>query len=210
MIYFLFFGLHRQPALLIALFFACCFVFTGCVRVPAPSPDPTYRTPSDLSGGKITGFKPEPGLENDPAAKAMLLACQQLPITSHSARSADLVITTGQFGTVPIHAMVVGDRVLMLPLDFITMGLNHALTVRGDFAPENSIGAITLIPGSKIAIVGKKQVLLRDPVLSVSTKDLVMNWADMQTLFHERDRQIGRSAFIQSFKIIYDLRDYHR
>ncbi len=218
--------------LLLTLLLLCA----GCRSGPDPS---AFNTPPTdayaLSGGKITHFTPTPGLPSSPADKAMLLACRQLPITSHTARGAFLVVTAGQFGRVPINALVVGDKVLMLPGDFITMGMSHGLGFARPYRPgavsltPNStaelagapntemvmepgpgVGNVILIEDSKTALVGHKQMTLHDPVLSVETKDLVMNWADMLTLFKERDRQRHQPPFIRDVKIIYDLKDYHR
>ena len=179
-----------------------------------PCPNSMSGTPSTdayaLSGGKITRFTTTPGLRNSPSDKAMLLACRQLILPSHTARSAFLVVTAGQFGRVPISALCVGNKTLMLPGDFITMGMNHGLGLQGMTGAEHGVGSIVLVPNSNIAYVGQKEMKLHDPVLSVATKDLVMNWVDMLSLLKERDQQRHQPPFIRSVQIIYDIQDYHR
>lgn len=111
------------------------FVLAGCQGKRALTQYDTPAPPIDayaLSGGKITNFIPTPGLLDSSSDKDMLLACRQLPITAHTARSPALVITAGQFGRVPINALVVGKQVLVLPTDLVTMGLRSSGYSRGD------------------------------------------------------------------------------
>ena len=198
--------------LLLAFSLAFCFGLPGC-RSSGPDPSAFNTPPTDayaLSGGKITRFTPMPGLPGSSTDKAMLLACRQLPLTSHTARSAFLVVTAGQFGRVPISGLVVGNQVFMLPGDFVTMGMDHGLGFSHESAPERGVGGIMLTSGSRIATVGQKRMVLHDPVLFVANEGSVMNWADLLALFQERDRQRHQPPFIRNVQIIYDLRDYHR
>jgi hypothetical protein len=202
---------RARQAILATTLLTFSLVLPGCNSRPLPG---TFNAPPldayALSGGKIKHFQGMPFLPADPAAKAMLLACRQLPIHTDKARSAILVVTAGQFGKSPLHAMVAGNRILMLPGDFITMGMDHGLSYYKVFAPNYTTGNITLIPGSEMALVGHKKIFLHDPVLSVITKDLVMNWTDMTDLLRERDRQCHQSPFIRNVQIIYDIKDYRR
>ena len=199
-----------RPAASATMLLALSLITGGCSnpRIVKTAPTNAYA----LSGGKITRFVPTPGLPNSPADEAMLLACRQLPVTSSTARSAFLVVTAGQFGRVPLHALVIGNdsMVLMLPGDFVTMGMSHGLTFAKATAPEKGVGNITLTAGSGVALVGQKKMILRHPVMAVATYDLVMDWKDMSALLSERDRQRHQPPFIRDVKIIYDLRDYHR
>ena len=200
----------RPAAAATTLLLALCLIAAGCSNPRAPSTPPLDAYA--LSGGKIKHFMPTPGLPNSPADKAMLLACRQLPITSDTARSAVLVVAAGQFGRCPLHALVIGkgNMVLMLPGDLVTMGMSHGLTFDKATAPDKGVGNITLFPGSSVALVGQKKILLHNPVMPVATYDLVMNWTDMRGLLDERDRQRHQPPFIRSEQIIYDIRDYHR
>jgi hypothetical protein len=158
-----------------------------------------------------------PFLPADPAAKAMLLACRQLPIHTDKARSAILVVTAGQFGKSPLHAMVVGDLVLMLPTDLVTMGIGSGgadithPTLKQFAFYTDSITPIVLTPGSRWARVGGIQVPLRIPMVEVmEDKQLVMSLPDLLTVFRERDRQRHQRPFFRGVQIIYDIKDYQR
>ncbi len=70
--------------------------------------------------------------------------------------------------------------------------------------------SIILTHNSKVAYVGKKNILLHEPVIATKSNDLVMTMADMLAVFHERDVQRHQPPFIRDIKIIYDIRDYHR
>ena len=191
---------------------ALCLMLAGC---NSNKPDPSiFNQPSNdayaLSGGKITHYTSTPFLPADPAAKGMLLACRQLPIKSHTARSAFLVITAGQFGKCPLHALVIGKQVLMLPGDLATMGIEFSGDKSSFVLYPRSSASITLKFGSRTALVGSKKVPLEDMVVATDSQDLVMNWADMLTLLKERDRQRHQPPFIRDINIIYDIQDYHR
>jgi hypothetical protein len=182
----------------------------GCSNRPDPrlSNAPPLNAAA-LSGGKITRFVPEPGLANDPAARAMLMACQQLPVTSRIARSASAVITTGQFGNFPLHALVIGKQVLVLPTDLATMGIEFGGSGSELILYPLSKQAIIIAPGGNWARVGRKKVKLTKPIIGVDHQ-LVMVLDDLLTVLGERDRQRHQSPFIRDVKIIYDIRDYHR
>ena len=73
---------------------------------------------------------------------------------------------------------------------------------------------IQITPGSNVAIVGGKYILLHHPVLWQPGKDPlqgnhIMLLPDALRLFQERDRQMGAGKSVRNVKIIYDLRDYH-
>ena len=146
-------GSHIRPAAstsllaLVPLLLALGLVTAGC-----SNPRASHAPPLDayaLSGGKITRFISEPGLSADPTARAMLLACRQLPVTSSIAQSATLVVTTGQFGRVPLHALVVGKQVLMLPSDFATMGITFSANSHEFILYPTSPERIVFVDGTK-------------------------------------------------------------
>jgi hypothetical protein len=201
-----------RSAAFTVMLLAFVFIMAGC-RSSLPDPRAFNTPPNDayaLSGGKITHFTSMPFLLSNPADKAMLEACQQLPIHTNTARSALLVVSAGQFGRVPLHAMVVGDRVLILPGDFARLGImcsgdSHSFTLY-----PTSPQSMTFIHDSKIAFVGNKKMQLQWPMIATQSADLVMTLSDMKSVFHERDVQRHQPPFIRDAQIIYDIRDYHR
>ncbi len=201
-----------KPAVITLLTLTLILLISGC-KDTRPQPDNPNQPPLNaytLSGGKITHFIGNPDLPNDPAAKGFLLACRQLTLHTNTARSALLVLTAGQFGRSPLHAMVIGDLVLMLPGDFATMGIPFSSVDHNFILYPNSPQKITFLQGTKTALVGKTKVQLQDPVVATASNDLVMTLADMKTVFHERDVQRHERPFIRDVQIIYDIKDYHR
>lgn len=200
------------PAVSLLLALSLCLVSIGC-QYKRPVPSSFNQPVTDayaLSGGKITHFTPQPGLPASPADKAMLLACRQLPLQTNTAQSALLVITAGQHGKSPLHAMVVGNRVLMLPGDLATMGIPFSSVDHNFTIYPNSPQKITFLQGTKTALVGETKVQLQDQIIATQSNDLVMTLADMKTVFHERDVQRHQPPFLRDVQIIYDIKDYHR
>ena len=201
-------GFHIRSAASTAMLLALSLIPAGCNN-PRASQTPSLNAYT-LSAGKITNFIPTPGLPNSPTDKGMLMACRQLPVTSSTARSAFLILTAGQFGRVPLHALVVGKNILVLPGDLATVGIafsgnNNRFTLYPD-----SSQCITLIHNSRTAFVGSKRINLQYPVVATASNDLVMTFSDMKTLFHERDIQRKQPPFFGNEHIIYNIRDYHR
>lgn len=184
---------------------------SGCKDMgPArPQVTPNFNPPLDaqtLSGGKITHYTPTPGLPADPAAKTFLMACRQIRLDSSQARSAFVVIKTGKFGRFEISALVVGSKVLVLPTDLVTMGIQSGGS--GDELSLYPLSAqsITFSSGSKRAKVGNNDVLLSLPVVRADHQ-FIMTLPDLLKVFRERDRQRHQPPFIHSVRIIYNLRD---
>ena len=161
-----------------------------------------YRT---LSEGKITYYFPSLTMPNDPVQEATLEACRELPVSSATARSATVVIKTSS-GDLPVSALVVGNTVLVsegqvlraLIIPFRPEGLGTETLY-----PESAAG-ITFTPNSKWARVGKKNILLQQPVFRSSRYDLVITLHDLIAVFDERDIQQGGGHTIQSAQVSYD------
>lgn len=162
-----------------------------------------------LSGGKITHWEPTPYLPSDPSAKTFLRACRQISVDSRQARSAFVIIQTGKFGRFPLHALVVGNKTLVLPEDLVTMGMGDGAITDTTFVfYDRSPTAISLIVDSPWALVGKTRIPLSMPMVQVpETREYVMALPDLLKVFAERDRQRHQSPFIHYMKTIYDLRD---
>ena len=180
-----------------------CVFGSGCVnlgKIPNRPPQTTaQQAPLDayaLSGGKITRFIGDPYLPNDPAAKALLKACQGLPETSYTAQSVYVMIKY-KSKINPIPGLRVGNMTLIL------VGSVERMLTSG--IDSKTAAILTLKGGTRRAKIGNQWVHLQKPVIAVDGgQQTVMTLPDLLALFQAADQQRG-SHEIQYVKTQYDL-----
>lgn len=221
---------------LVPLLLALGLVMAGCSNPRASNTPPLDAYA--LSGGKIKHFTPMPGLSNAPGDAMLLAAVGLSHLRGSVARSGSVTFQTSN-GNDLVGCLIIDNAVLISLDDLVRQGFGRVqlaetqgslVTVYGPpyngkpfvetrqgemYLYQGAPQYIQITPGSNVAIVGGKHILLHHPILWQKGADLlggnhIILLSDALRLFREHDRQMGSGQSVRNVKIIYDLRDYHR